>query len=62
MVAGNVTIDLAAKNARISIEKSNTYTPPVYKGVGKPFMRELFTSKYVHGKDGMGDLNLPEPL
>lgn len=60
-VAGNVKVDLASKNARISVEKANTYTPPVYKGVGKPLMRELFTSEFVHGKDGMGDMNLPEP-
>ncbi|HRU42704.1 MAG TPA: nucleoside hydrolase, partial [Candidatus Diapherotrites archaeon] len=29
VVAGNVPIDLALKNALVSIEVANTYTPPV---------------------------------
>lgn len=61
MVAGNVPLDLAVKNALISIQVANTYSPPVYKGMGKPLMRELFTSEFVHGSDGMGEMELPQP-
>ncbi|QUI24478.1 nucleoside hydrolase [Vallitalea pronyensis] len=62
VVAGNVPIDLAVKNALISVEKAGTYTPPVYKGMAKPVMRELYTSEFVHGEDGMGDMDLEEPV
>ncbi len=36
VVAGNVPIDLAVKNALISVEMAGTYSPPVYKGMAKP--------------------------
>ncbi len=61
VVAGNVPIDLAVKNALISVEIAGTYTPPVYKGMAKPLMRELFSAEFVHGEDGMGDMDLHEP-
>lgn len=61
VVAGNVPIDLALKNALVSIEVANTYTPPVYKGMSKPLLRDLYTSEFVHGNDGMGNMNLQEP-
>jgi purine nucleosidase len=61
VVAGNVGIDLAVKNALISVEQARTYAPPVYRGIAKPMMRELFTAEFVHGSDGMGEMNLPEP-
>ncbi|MCB9451189.1 MAG: nucleoside hydrolase [Anaerolineaceae bacterium] len=61
VVAGNVPLDLAVKNALISVEMAGTYAPPVYRGVTKPFLRDLFTSEFVHGEDGMGNMNLPEP-
>ncbi len=61
VVAGNVPIDTAVKNALISIEVAESYQPPVYRGAGKPLMRELFTSEFVHGDDGMGNMDLPSP-
>ncbi|HOM42750.1 MAG TPA: nucleoside hydrolase [Bacillota bacterium] len=61
VVAGNVPIDLALKNALVSIEVANTYTPPVCKGMSKPLLRDLYTSEFVHGNDGMGNMNLQEP-
>lgn len=61
VVAGNVPLDLAVKNALISVETACTYAPPVYRGAAKPLMRPLATSEYVHGQDGMGDMNLPTP-
>ncbi|MBF4691576.1 nucleoside hydrolase [Fusibacter ferrireducens] len=61
VVAGNVPIDVAVKNALISVEMANTYKPPVFKGIAKPILRELVDSEYVHGSDGMGEMNLPDP-
>ncbi len=62
VVAGNVPIQTAVKNALISVEMAQSYHPPVYKGMAKPLMRELFTSEFVHGEDGMGNMDLPDPL
>ena len=61
IVAGNVPLDLGVKNCLISIEVADTYTPPVYAGSAKPLMRPLVTSEFVHGEDGMGNMNLPDP-
>lgn len=61
VVAGNLPLDRAVTNALISIEQAGTYAPPVYRGVGKPLLRPLVTSEFVHGSDGMGEMNLPPP-
>lgn len=60
-VAGNVPLNLATRNARISIEVADSYAPPVYEGLAKPMLRELHTAEMVHGEDGLGNLNLPDP-
>jgi purine nucleosidase len=61
VVSGNVPIHLAVKNALISVEVADTYAPPVYQGAGKPLLRKPFSAEFVHGDDGLGDLNLPDP-
>lgn len=61
VVAGNLSIELAVKNALISVEKAGAYQPPVYRGMARPLLRALFTSEFVHGPDGMGGMDLPEP-
>lgn len=61
VVAGNLPLELAVKNALISVEQAGTYTPPVYRGAPKPLLRPLVTSEFVHGEDGMGEMNLPTP-
>ena len=61
VVAGNLPIDTAVKNALISVERAGTYAPPVYRGAAKPLLRPLYTSEFVHGSDGMGEMNLPPP-
>ncbi|NMA06187.1 MAG: ribonucleoside hydrolase [Ruminococcaceae bacterium] len=61
-VAGNVDLEKATKNALISIDYAESYSPPVYAGSKKPMIRELETASQVHGEDGMGDLGtLREP-
>ena len=61
LVAGNVPLELGVKNCLISVEVADTYTPRVYAGASKPIMRPLVTAEVVHGDDGMGNMNLPDP-
>ncbi len=61
VVAGNCPLEIGVKNALISVEKAGTYAPPVYTGMSQPLIRELVVAEYVHGKDGLGDQNLPDP-
>jgi purine nucleosidase len=61
VVAGNCPLEIGVRNALISVEKAETYTPPVYAGLARPLLRELVTSDYVHGQDGLGNMNLPSP-
>lgn len=62
VVCGNVPLDLCVKNALIAVEIADTYTPPVYRGMARPILRDkLFTSEYVHGEDGLSNMNLPYP-
>lgn len=60
VVAGNVCLEQAVRNALVSVEAAGTYAPPVYPGMAKPLLRDLYTAEYVHGQDGMGDLFLPD--
>ncbi|MCT6817642.1 MAG: nucleoside hydrolase, partial [Lysinibacillus fusiformis] len=60
-VCGNVPIELATKNALMTIEVANGQKPPLYVGAAKPLMRDLVTAVNVHGEDGMGDCHLIHP-
>ncbi len=60
-VAGNVPLDLATRNALITLEIAGVADIPVHEGCAKPLLRELSTAQHVHGEDGMGDIGLPAP-
>ncbi len=60
-VCGNVPLDLATKNALMTIEITNAQKPPLYIGAASPLMRKLVTAVNVYGEDGMGDCNLIHP-
>ena len=53
-VAGNVDLNQATSNAIYTCEICKKHIP-VYKGEGHPLKRKLETSKFFHGKDGLGD-------
>ena len=53
-VAGNVDLNQATSNALYTCEICKKYIP-VYKGESHPLKRKLETSKFFHGKDGLGD-------
>lgn len=61
-VCGNVPLELATKNALMTIEIANGQKPPLYSGAEKPLFRDLVTAVNVHGEDGMGDCNLINPI
>lgn len=59
---GNMPLDLAVKNALISVEMANTYKPPVFPGMQHPILRDQINGKRVHGQDGLGDIGYPNPV
>ncbi|WP_299686566.1 nucleoside hydrolase [uncultured Tateyamaria sp.] len=60
-VAGNVPLDLTAKNARIICELAGKTDVPVFAGCDRPLGRDLVTAEHVHGKTGLDGPNLPDP-
>lgn len=57
-VAGNVPVDLAARNvSRILDVVRPTPVPGVGFGAGAPLKRPLVTAGHVHGDDGLGNLD-----
>ncbi|SOC14177.1 purine nucleosidase [Rhodobacter sp. JA431] len=60
-VAGNVPLDLTARNARIVCELAGRTEIKVFAGCDKPMERALVTAEYVHGKTGLDGISLPLP-
>ncbi len=61
IVAGNVPIDLAIRNAIVTLDVAGAADVPVYVGHDTPMTRTLETAQNVHGADGMSEAPLPEP-
>lgn len=60
-VAGNVPLELTARNARIVCELAGRIDIPVYAGCAAPLKRKLVTAEHVHGKTGLDGPVLPDP-
>ena len=60
-VAGNVPLELTAKNARKALELARRTDVPVYAGAAMPLLRPLVTAEHVHGRTGFDGYDLPEP-
>jgi len=58
-VSGNVHVDKAAQNSLRILQALDAWNIPVMKGMAKPILRELEVAEDFHGKDGLGDSNLP---
>ncbi|QMV18851.1 nucleoside hydrolase [Granulicella sp. 5B5] len=54
VVAGNVPVEQATRNALVTVELCGAEVP-VYTGAAKPLCRELETATWFHGMDGLGD-------
>lgn len=59
VVAGNIPVEMGARNARYTVELCGKDTP-VYIGAEKPLQREAHYAYFFHGADGMGGTNFPE--
>ena len=60
-VAGNVPLELTARNARMVCELAGRPDIAVYAGCDRPLGRALVTAEHVHGKTGLDGPDLPEP-
>lgn len=60
VVAGNVPLEQAVRNALYTVELCGADVP-VYVGAAEPLERELETAEFFHGVDGLGDRGYPPP-
>ena len=61
-VAGNVPLDLTARNARVVCELAGRSDVAVFAGCDRPLARPLVTAEHVHGKTGLDGIDLPDPV
>ena len=61
-VAGNVPLDLTARNIRVVCELAGRRDVPCLAGSAAPLARALVTAEHVHGKSGLDGVDLPEPV
>ncbi len=60
-VGGNVNAHLTTFNALALLELADCTTIPVARGSNRPLVRQPIYAEYVHGDNGLGGLQLPEP-
>jgi purine nucleosidase len=60
VVAGNVNVRQATRNALYAVELCGARVP-VYSGAEKPLLRPYQDATWFHGRDGLGDHNYPAP-
>ncbi len=60
-VSGNVHVDLTTRNALTLLELAGRTDIPVARGCDRPLSRQPVFADYVHGHNGLGGVELPEP-
>lgn len=60
VVAGNVDVQQATRNALYTVELCGANVP-VYSGAAKPLLRTYENATWFHGRDGLGDHNYSAP-
>lgn len=60
-VGGNVGLANTQKNTRYVVETAGRYDVPVFAGYAQPMLVPLRDASYVHGKGGLGPIDVPEP-
>jgi len=60
VVAGNVPVQQATRNALYTVELCGA-TVPVYMGAEKPLLRTYENATWFHGRNGLGDHDYPAP-
>ena len=61
VVSGNVIVDLGAQNALKLVELAGRPDIIVAKGAKYPLVKKLVTAELIHGRNGLGDVELPPP-
>src|SRR5690349_12344197 len=61
VVAGNVPLEQATRNALYTAELCGRGDVRVYAGADRPLAREAEHAQWFHGRDGLGDQNYPPP-
>ena len=60
-VGGNVPLEHTSRNARIALTVAGVTGVPVAAGAAGPLARALETAEWIHGENGLGGPELPEP-
>src|SRR6266581_9300663 len=60
-VSGNVHVDLTTRNALTLLELTERVDIPVARGCDRPLARQPVIADYVHGRNGLGGIEFPEP-
>jgi purine nucleosidase len=60
-VSGNVPVDMTTRNALSLLELTGRSDVPVARGCDRPLVRQPVVADYVHGRNGLGEVVLPEP-
>ena len=61
-IFGNTVVEKTTKNAKLILEAVGKEHLPVARGASYPLCVPLDTSPFVHGKNGLGDMELDEPV
>lgn len=60
-VYGNIALEQATRNGLVTLDIAGRADIPLYQGVGHPLLRRQADAEFVHGSDGMSNVELPEP-
>ncbi len=60
-VGGNVPLEYTSHNARVALTVAGVTNVPVAAGAAGPLNRVLETAEWIHGENGLGGPELPEP-
>lgn len=60
-VGGNVPLEHTSRNARVALAVAGVGDVPVAAGAAGPLARELSTAEWIHGENGLGGPELPDP-
>src|SRR5579859_4889811 len=60
-VSGNVPVDFTTRNALALLELAGRSDIPVARGSDRPLLRQPVIADYVHGENGLGGVQLPDP-
>jgi inosine-uridine nucleoside N-ribohydrolase len=61
VVAGNVVVDQGVENALKLVSLAGRCDVAVARGAAQPLAQKLTTAEFFHGKNGLGDVELPVP-